>query len=120
MTSVSLQLAMSYVVQFQNFIYKFRKLLTKFNFKGACNAVAVSHLIEAGKTQKYDFVTLAGDQAYNMEDFDGTKGDEYLNFMQDLFARVPYMGAVGNHEGAYNFSHYKNRYYAYNNDFINS
>ncbi|CAO3653658.1 unnamed protein product [Mucor hiemalis] len=77
---------------------------------GACNAVAVSHLIELGKTNKYDFVTIAGDQAYNMEDFNGTKGDEYLNFMQDLFAQVPYMGAVGNHEAAYNFSHYKNRF----------
>ncbi|KAI7890591.1 Metallo-dependent phosphatase-like protein [Mucor mucedo] len=77
---------------------------------GACNAVAVSHLIELGKTHKYDFVTLAGDQAYNMEDFNGTKGDEYMNFMQDLYAQVPYLGAVGNHEGAYNFTHYKNRF----------
>lgn len=78
-------------------------------FKGTCNAVAVSHLIDLGKSHKYDFVTLAGDQAYNMEDFNGTKGDEYLNFMQDLYAQVPYLGAVGNHEGAYNFTHYKNR-----------
>lgn len=78
-------------------------------FKGTCNAVTVSHLIDLGKTHKYDFVTLAGDQAYNMEDFNGTKGDEYLNFMQDLYAQVPYLGAVGNHEGAYNFTHYKNR-----------
>lgn len=67
-------------------------------------------MIDLGKTHKYDFVTLAGDQAYNMEDFNGTKGDEYLNFMQDLYAQVPYLGAVGNHEGAYNFTHYKNRY----------
>lgn len=66
-------------------------------------------MIDLGKTHKYDFVTLAGDQAYNMEDFNGTKGDEYLNFMQDLYAQVPYLGAVGNHEGAYNFTHYKNR-----------
>ncbi|GAA5815790.1 hypothetical protein MFLAVUS_009305 [Mucor flavus] len=77
---------------------------------GTCNAVTVSHLIDLGKTHKYDFVTLAGDQAYNMEDFNGTKGDEYLNFMQDLYAQVPYLGAVGNHEGAYNFTHYKNRF----------
>ncbi|RCH96017.1 hypothetical protein CU097_011539 [Rhizopus azygosporus] len=77
---------------------------------GACNAVAVSHMMKYGKTHKYDFVTIAGDQAYNMADFNGTKGDEYLNFMQELFANVPYLGAVGNHESAYNFSHYKNRF----------
>ncbi|CEP17620.1 hypothetical protein [Parasitella parasitica] len=77
---------------------------------GACNAVAVSHMMDLAKTHKYDFVTIAGDQAYNLDDFNGTKGDEYMNFMQDLFAQVPYMGAVGNHESAYNFSHYKNRF----------
>lgn len=76
---------------------------------GACNAVAVSHMKDLAKTHKYDFVTLAGDQAYDLHDFDGTKGDEYMNFMQDLFAQVPYLGAVGNHENAYNFSHYRNR-----------
>ncbi|KAK4517152.1 uncharacterized protein ATC70_000483 [Mucor velutinosus] len=77
---------------------------------GACNAVAVPHMKDLAKTHKFDFVTLAGDQAYNLDDFNGTKGDEYLNFMQDLYAQVPYLGAVGNHEGAYNFSHYKNRF----------
>ncbi|KAI8984776.1 Metallo-dependent phosphatase-like protein [Mycotypha africana] len=77
---------------------------------GACNAVAASHLIDFGKTHQYDFITIAGDQAYNMDDFNGTKGDEYLNFMQEIFARVPYLGSTGNHEAAYNFSHYKNRF----------
>ncbi|KAI8378248.1 Metallo-dependent phosphatase-like protein [Choanephora cucurbitarum] len=77
---------------------------------GACNAVAVQHLKNLAKTHRYDFVTIAGDQAYDLADFDGTKGDEYLNFMQNLFTRVPYLGSVGNHEGAYNFSHYKNRF----------
>lgn len=61
------------------------------------------------KTHNYDFIALAGDQAYDMNDFDGTKGDQYLNFMQNLFANVPYLGAPGNHEAAYDFAHYKNR-----------
>ncbi|KAG1467160.1 hypothetical protein G6F56_004568 [Rhizopus delemar] len=77
---------------------------------GACNSVAAFHMMEYGKTHKYDFVTIAGDQAYDMSDFDGAKGDEYLNFMQELFANVPYLGSVGNHESAYNFTHYKNRF----------
>lgn len=45
-----------------------------------------------------------------MADFNGIKGDEYMNMVQELFARVPYMGVPGNHERAYNFSHYINRY----------
>ncbi|KAF7731024.1 hypothetical protein EC973_001070 [Apophysomyces ossiformis] len=77
---------------------------------GTDNAVAVPHLIHFAKTHKYDFVTLSGDQAYNMADFNGEKGDEYMNFAQQLFARIPYLGAPGNHEMAYNFSHYKNRF----------
>jgi hypothetical protein len=27
-----------------------------------------------------------------------------------LYSTVPYLGVTGNHEGAYNFSHYKNRW----------
>ncbi|KAG0166853.1 hypothetical protein DFQ30_006647 [Apophysomyces sp. BC1015] len=77
---------------------------------GTDNAVAVPHLIQYAKTHKYDFVTLSGDQAYNMADFNGEKGDEYMNFAQQLYARLPYLGAPGNHESAYNFSHYKNRF----------
>lgn len=45
-----------------------------------------------------------------MKDFDGLKGDQYMNLMQEVWARVPYLGVSGNHEGAYNYSHYKNRF----------
>lgn len=33
-----------------------------------------------------------------------------MNQLQPIAAYVPYMTAVGNHEQAYNFSHYKNRF----------
>lgn len=55
-------------------------------------------------------ITIHIDQAYDMADFEGTKGDEYMNFVQDIYATIPVMTALGNHEGAYNFSHYKNRF----------
>ncbi|KAG2224631.1 hypothetical protein INT45_007876 [Circinella minor] len=77
---------------------------------GLNNAVALPQLIELSKTHKYDFLTLSGDQAYNMDDFDGIKGDQYMNLMQEVWARVPYLGVPGNHEGAYNYTHYKNRF----------
>jgi hypothetical protein len=44
-----------------------------------------------------------------MADFNGTKGDEYMRFTESVFANIPFMGGVGNHESAYNFSHWKNR-----------
>ncbi|KAI9261716.1 Metallo-dependent phosphatase-like protein [Sporodiniella umbellata] len=97
--------------------YEFRSASLKKDFSfiatgdiGACNAVSAFHMMEYGKTGKYDFVTVAGDQGYDLSDFGGTKGDQYMNFMQDLFANVPYLGSAGNHEFWYNFSHYKNRF----------
>ncbi|ORY93554.1 Metallo-dependent phosphatase-like protein [Syncephalastrum racemosum] len=77
---------------------------------GINNAVALPQIIKAAESHKYDFLTLSGDQAYNMDDFNGLKGDEYMNLLQEVYAKVPYMGVPGNHEGAYNFSHYKNRF----------
>ncbi|KAI8330365.1 Metallo-dependent phosphatase-like protein [Chlamydoabsidia padenii] len=77
---------------------------------GVENAVTMSELTKRASTHRYDFLTLAGDQAYDFSDFDGQKGDEYMNFVQPLIGTVPYLGAVGNHEAAYNYSHYINRF----------
>ncbi|CAO3623037.1 unnamed protein product [Cunninghamella echinulata] len=77
---------------------------------GLNNAVTMKTLVGKAATHEYAFITVSGDQAYDMADFNGTKGDEYMNFAQQLFATVPYLGVTGNHEGAYNFSHYKNRF----------
>lgn len=70
----------------------------------------MKQLVQLAKSHAYDFVTVSGDQAYDLADFDGRKGDEYMNFAQQLYSTVPYLGVTGNHEGAYNFSHYKNRW----------
>lgn len=51
-----------------------------------------------------------GDQGYDMADFNGTKGDDYMNFVQSFYANVPILTTAGNHESQYNFSHYKNRF----------
>ncbi|KAI8343515.1 Metallo-dependent phosphatase-like protein [Chlamydoabsidia padenii] len=77
---------------------------------GLNNAVSMQQLVERAQSHAYDFITVSGDQAYNMADFNGLKGDEYMNFVQQLYATIPYLGVTGNHEGAYNFSHYKNRF----------
>lgn len=72
------------------------------------NAVTMEQLVK--RASHYDFFALTGDQAYDLSDFDGTKGDQYMNFVQPLFASLPYLGVVGNHETAFNYSHYKNRF----------
>lgn len=65
---------------------------------------------QLANTHDYDFVAVMGDQGYDLADFNGTKGDEYMNFAQEFYANLPILTTVGNHEAPYNFSHYKNRY----------
>lgn len=64
---------------------------------------------EIASSHEYDFVAIMGDQGYDLADFNGTKGDEYMNFAQEFYANVPILTTAGNHESIYNFSHYKNR-----------
>lgn len=73
------------------------------------NAVSMPLFKQLAKSHDYDFVAIMGDQGYDLADFDGKKGDEYMNFAQDLYANIPILTTAGNHESAYNFSHYKNR-----------
>jgi len=49
---------------------------------------------------KEQFVILAGDMAYNLEDNNGTRGDDFFNTIQDegLARQVPWMFVPGNHE----------------------
>ncbi|KAI9268098.1 Metallo-dependent phosphatase-like protein [Phascolomyces articulosus] len=98
-------------------VYQFHTPDTSPGFKfiaaadmGVVNAVSMPILKNMAKEQTYDFMTFMGDQAYDLSDMDGTKGDEYMNFAQGLYARLPLLTAPGNHEGAYNFSHYINRF----------
>ncbi|XP_044738849.1 acid phosphatase type 7-like isoform X2 [Chrysoperla carnea] len=55
-------------------------------------------------------VVHLGDYAYNWEDDNGRSGDAFMNQLQSIAAYVPYMAVVGNHEQAYNFSHYRERF----------
>lgn len=73
------------------------------------NAVSIPLFRNLTKTHEYDFITIMGDQAYDMADFEGVKGDDYMNFVQDIYGHLPVLATAGNHEYHYNFSHYKNR-----------
>lgn len=51
-----------------------------------------------------------GDFAYNFDTDNGTVGDRFMIDITPLASHVPYMVSLGNHESAYNFSHYTERF----------
>ncbi|KJE97695.1 iron/zinc purple acid phosphatase-like protein [Capsaspora owczarzaki ATCC 30864] len=67
-------------------------------------------LVAETKTGKFDAAIHVGDFAYDMFDHNGTRGDNFMNQVQQYAAYLPLMTAVGNHETAFNFSHYRNRF----------
>ncbi|PFX19149.1 Iron/zinc purple acid phosphatase-like protein [Stylophora pistillata] len=53
------------------------------------------------------------DDTWSQEKFEednAVVGDDFMNQIQPIAAYVPYMTCPGNHEYAYNFSNYKNRF----------
>lgn len=57
-----------------------------------------------------DVLLQCGDFAYDLDADDGRRGDLFLDRMQAVAAHVPYMVSPGNHEEAFNFSHYGARF----------
>lgn len=58
----------------------------------------------------YDAVIHVGDIAYDMEVDNARVGDEFMRQIEPLASRLQYMTCPGNHENAYNFSNYRNRF----------
>lgn len=85
------------------------------------NARSLPFLIEEAEAGVYDAALHIGDFAYNMHDNNGSRGDDFMNDIQPIASRVPYMTCPGNHEAAYNFSNYINRFTmpGYENDQAN-
>lgn len=48
--------------------------------------------------------------AYDMYEYNATRGDQFMRQIEPIASYVPYMVAVGNHEERYNFSNYKSRF----------
>lgn len=65
-----------------------------------------------GELDEGDVSTMiqVGDMAYDLHSDDGTVGDLFMNMMQPMIATVPFQVLPGNHESAYNFSHYDARF----------
>ena len=80
---------------------------------GLLNAQSMKRVTEEVQSGAADMVLHLGDYAYDLHTANGTYGDTFLNNLQPIASRVPYLGVQGNHEGKWNASHYRNRFTAY-------
>ncbi|XP_052001451.1 acid phosphatase type 7 isoform X2 [Xyrauchen texanus] len=81
-----------------------------FGDMGNENAQSLSRLQKETQIGMYDIILHIGDFAYDMHEDNGKIGDEFMRQIQSIAAYTPYMTCPGNHERAYNFSHYRNRF----------
>ncbi|KAL1423490.1 hypothetical protein MTO96_000021 [Rhipicephalus appendiculatus] len=84
--------------------------LAVFGDMGNVNAQSLPFLQEEAQKATIDAALHVGDFAYNMDSDNARVGDEFMRQIEPVAAYVPYMTCVGNHENAYNFSNYVNRF----------
>ena len=77
---------------------------------GYQNAVTVPPIQRDVADGRIDGVLTVGDYAYDMDMRNGQVGDLFMEEIEPIAAYVPFMVAMGNHEAAYNFSHYTQRF----------
>ena len=68
---------------------------------GNINAVSLPRLQRETQSGMYDMILHVGDFAYDMNDDNGTRGDEFMRQIEPIAAYVPYMTCPGNHENAW-------------------
>ncbi|XP_036397978.1 acid phosphatase type 7 [Megalops cyprinoides] len=81
-----------------------------FGDMGNENPQSLARLQKETQIGMYDAILHIGDFAYDMDEDNGRIGDEFMRQIQSIAAYVPYMTCPGNHESAYNFSNYRNRF----------
>ncbi|XP_034051439.1 acid phosphatase type 7 isoform X2 [Thalassophryne amazonica] len=74
------------------------------------NPQSLSRLQKETQLGMYDVILHIGDIAYDMDEDNARIGDEFMRQIQSIAAYIPYMTCPGNHESAYNFSNYRNRF----------
>ncbi|XP_006813616.1 acid phosphatase type 7-like [Saccoglossus kowalevskii] len=77
---------------------------------GNVNAQSLGALQKETQKGFYDVILHVGDFAYDFDFNNSRTGDEFMRQIEPIAAYIPYMVCPGNHEKAYNFSHYKNRF----------
>ncbi|KAM8833994.1 acid phosphatase type 7 isoform 1-T1 [Synchiropus picturatus] len=74
------------------------------------NPQSLARLQKESQLGMYDVILHIGDFAYDMHEDNARIGDQFMRQIQSIAAYVPYMTCPGNHESAYNFSNYRNRF----------
>jgi 3',5'-cyclic AMP phosphodiesterase CpdA len=59
---------------------------------------------------KYDAIIHNGDFAYDFCSDKGKTGDQFMNYIEPIASKLPYMVSQGNHEGKEIVLHYKHRF----------
>ena len=78
-------------------------------------APSIPVLAQEAQAGEFDGIIHAGDYAYDFAVDEGRVGDRFMNAIQPFASKVPYMGAVGNHEcGGGNRMHYSRRFAGFN------
>ncbi|KHJ85137.1 Ser/Thr phosphatase family protein [Oesophagostomum dentatum] len=69
-------------------------------------------IIRNGLAGMFDFIIHVGDIAYDLQGDDGVNGDKFMNQLEPIISRVPYMVVAGNHEFEDgNFSNFQKRFW---------
>ncbi|XP_026331992.1 acid phosphatase type 7-like [Hyposmocoma kahamanoa] len=76
---------------------------------GVENAQAIPYLEQEAENNSIRFILHLGDFAYNMQDEDSRRGDEFMRQIQPFATTVPFMVCPGNHDQNKNFTQYKSR-----------
>eukprot|EP00359_Climacostomum_virens_P000879 CAMPEP_0204896924 /NCGR_PEP_ID=MMETSP1397-20131031/449_1 /ASSEMBLY_ACC=CAM_ASM_000891 /TAXON_ID=49980 /ORGANISM="Climacostomum Climacostomum virens, Strain Stock W-24" /LENGTH=360 /DNA_ID=CAMNT_0052064609 /DNA_START=49 /DNA_END=1128 /DNA_ORIENTATION=+ len=71
-------------------------------------------------TLNVDAIIHVGDIAYDLFDDDNRLGDDYMNYLEPVVSRVPYMVIAGNHEAPDNYQSYDSRYAMPGNNFYHT
>ena len=72
------------------------------------NGQSIPWLTNEVNKNRIDVIFHIGDIAYDLNDNQGKNGDEFMRRIEPIASRVPYQVVPGNHEAAWNFSHYDN------------
>ncbi|KPM11510.1 purple acid phosphatase-like protein [Sarcoptes scabiei] len=89
---------------------------------GNDNGQSFAFLEEQIQMDDYDIVAHIGDLAYDLHTDNARVGDEFMRQIQPIAGYVPYQTVPGNHERAYNYSNYNNRFtmHSQNDPYINN
>ncbi|CAI5452743.1 unnamed protein product [Caenorhabditis angaria] len=78
---------------------------------GVFNGRSTQSIINNGIAGKFDFIVHIGDLAYDLHSNNGKLGDQYMNLLEPVISKIPYMVIAGNHENdGKNFTNFKNRF----------